>query len=173
MWACTDKEHSGLKKTTLQILSSSTMCSLPKRWLVYPHHSFSPSPSICYLGGNKTTNVRVLKVNLLSFVHVFYWGTMEQRLFIILSIFVVKWVVVVFSLVEQYKGSLLLFCIFLGFFNSCFNCDSLFCKEQLLLLILFLTITMVLGITCFCFNSHFIHAHEIIDFSVSANLKIS
>lgn len=117
-------------------------------------------------------NVRVLKVNLLSFVHVFYWGTMEQRLFIISSIFVVKWVVV-FSLVEEYKGSLLLFCISLGFFNSCFNCDSLFCKEQLLHLILFLTITMVLGITCFCFNSHFIHAHEIIEFSVSANLKIN
>lgn len=98
---------------------------------------------------------------------------MEQRLFIILSIFVVKWVVVVFSLVEEYKGSLLLLCIFLGFFNTCFNCDSLFCKKQLLHLILFLTITMVLGITCFCFNSHFTHVHETIEFSVSANLKIS
>lgn len=135
--------------------------------------SFSPSISICYLEGNRTTNVRIQKMSLLSFVYVFHWGMVKQRLFIILNIFVVKWGFVVFSLMEEYKSSLLLFCIFLEFFNSCFNCDSLSSKEHLLHLILFLTITMVLGITCFCFNSHFIYAHEIIKFSVSAYLKIS
>lgn len=125
--------------------------------------------SICYLERNKTTNARVLKVNLLSFVYVclFHWGMMKQRLFIKSD------VVVVFSIVEEDKGRLLLFCIFTGFFNSCFNCDSLFSKEQLLHLVLFLTVTVVLGITCFCFNSHLIYTHEIIKFSVSAYLKIS
>lgn len=136
--------------------------------------SFSPSSSICYLERNKTTNARILKVNLLSFVYVclFHWAVMEQRLFIISNIFVVKQVVVVFFIVEEYKGRLLLFCIFTGFFNSCFN-SILFSKEQLLHLILFLIVTVVLGITCFCFNSHLIYAHEIIKFSVSAYLKIS
>lgn len=131
--------------------------------------------SICYLERNKTTNARVLKVNLLSFVYVclFHWAMMKQRLFIKSDIFVAKQVVVVFSIVKEDKGRLLLFCIFTGFFNSCFNCHSLFSKEQLLHLVLFLTVTVVLGITGFCFNSHLIYTHEIIKFSVSAYLKIS
>lgn len=54
---------------------------------------------------------------------------MKQRLFIIWNIFVVEWVVVVFSLGEEYKGSLLLFYIFLGFLNGCFSWDSLFSKD--------------------------------------------
>lgn len=55
-----------------------------------------------------------------------HWDMMKQRLYIISNIFVAKWIVVMFSLAEEYKGSLLLFYIFLGFFNSCFNHISLF-----------------------------------------------
>lgn len=54
---------------------------------------------------------------------------MKQRLFITSNIFVVEWVVVEFSLVEEYKGSLLLCYIFLGFFNGWFDCDFLFSKD--------------------------------------------
>lgn len=62
-----------------------------------------------YAAVKKIPNVKILEVNFLSSVYVcvFHWSTVKQRLFIISNIFVVKQVVVLFSLVEEYKGSLL------------------------------------------------------------------